>query len=371
MTLLLTGATGFLGMELLVRAVEADDRDVICVIRAADDAHAARRLADTLARLYGDEVPPAADRRLRAVAGDLERDGLGLGDAARADVAATVTRIVHSAATISFDLPLEEARAVNVAGTRQVLALGRAIHADGRLERYVHVSTAYVAGRHAGAVAEDDRTVAGEPRNTYEQTKREAEALVFAAMDDGLPVVVARPSIVVGDSHTGWTPAFNVLYFPLRALARRLLVEVPADPASLVDAVPIDYVADAITHLATTDGPVSGAYHLTAGGDVPSLGAMLEVACGILGCPVPRVEAPTAVLDAEAGDHQGGVFVPYFDVHSHYETARARAVLEPAGITCPPLLSYFTRLTDYALAANWGKTGVPRAEAVRDAAVRV
>lgn len=369
--MLLTGATGFLGMELLVRAVEADTHDVICVIRAEDDAHAARRLSDTLGRLYGDDVPEAAHRRLRAVAGDLERDGLGLGTTARADVGATVTRIVHSAATISFDLPLEEARAVNVAGTRQVLALGQALHAEGRLERYVHVSTAYVAGCHAGAVTEEDREVAGPPRNTYEQTKREAEGHVLAAMDAGLPAVIARPSIVVGDSHTGWTPAFNVLYFPLRALARRLLVEVPADPASLVDAVPIDFVADAITHLATTTEPVSGVYHLTAGDDVPSLSEMLDVACAILGCPSPRVEAPATVADADAGDHQGGVFVPYFDVHTHYDTARARAVLEPAGISCPPLLSYFTRLTDYALAANWGKAGVCRAEAVRGAQARV
>jgi nucleoside-diphosphate-sugar epimerase len=246
--------------------------------------------------------------------------------------------------------------------------VARALHARGRLQRLVHVSTAYVAGRHVGAVGEEDRSVAGAPRNTYEQTKRESEALVLAAMDDGLPVVIARPSIVVGDSHTGWTPAFNVLYWPLRALARGLLTEVPADPASLVDAVPIDFVADAIAHLATTDEPVGGAYHLTAG-EVPALSEMLDVACATLGCPAPRVQPPAP--SATGKDHEGGVFVPYFDVHSHYDTARASAVLEPAGITCPPLLSYFTRLTDYALAAQWGKAGVCRAEAVRGAQARV
>lgn len=369
MTILLTGATGFLGMELLVRAIEADTLDVICVIRAADDEHAVRRLDATLERLYGDTVPEAAERRLTAVAGDLEQDGLGLSAGARARVDGRVDRIVHSAATISFDLPLAEARAVNVAGTAQVLDLARALHAKGRLERLVHVSTAYVAGRYDGAVGEQDRTAAGPPRNTYEQTKRESEALVTAAMDAGLPVVIARPSIVVGDSRTGWTPAFNVLYWPLRALARRLLAEVPADPGSLVDAVPIDFVADAIAHLATTDEPVHGTYHLTAGAEVPTLGEMLEVACGTLGCDAPRVQPPAP--HAPGKDHEGGVFVPYFDVHSHYDTARARAVLEPAGITCPPLLSYFTRLTDYALAAQWGKAGVCRAEAVRGAQARV
>ncbi|MCW3038744.1 MAG: Male sterility protein, partial [Solirubrobacterales bacterium] len=62
MAILLTGATGFLGMELVARAVQADAHDLVCVIRADDDAHAARRLDDTLATLFGDEVPAAAAR---------------------------------------------------------------------------------------------------------------------------------------------------------------------------------------------------------------------------------------------------------------------------------------------------------------------
>lgn len=365
MTILLTGATGFLGMEFVARAVQADAADVICVIRAEDDAHAARRLHETFATLYGDDVPAAAHRRLIALAGDLEQPGLGLGTAAAALVAERVTRIVHGAASIRFDLPLEEARAVNVTGTAHVLGVAAVLRATGQLERYVHVSTAYVAGRHHGVVSEDDVTAAGAPRNTYEQTKREAEALVREAAAAGLPAVIARPSIVVGDSRSGWTPAFNVLYWPLRALSRNLLDDVPADPEGLVDVVPVDYVADAIMHLTTTAEPVGGTYHLTAGPAVTRIGELMEMGCAAFGCERPRVEAPRP--GADGGDHEAAVFIPYFDVLSRFDAARAQALLAPAGITCPPIADYFDRIVAYAVAARWGKSGVPRAHAGRQA----
>lgn len=361
MTILLTGATGFLGMELIARAVQSDSVDVVCVIRADDDEHAARRLDDTLATLFAGDVPPAAARRLTAIAGDLERPGLGLGPSAALIVRERVRRIVHGAASIRFDLPIDEARAVNVAGTANVLKLARRLHADGRLERYIHVSTAYVAGRHDGYVSEDAGPSDAAPRNTYEQTKREAEAVVRKAAEDGLPVVVARPSIVVGDSRSGWTPAFNVLYWPLRALSRQLLANVPADPAGLVDVVPVDYVADAIAYLATTGEAVSGTYHLTAGPAAPCIEELLDMACAALDCPRPPVLEPIAVSGADGHAHEAGVFVPYFDVLSRFDDERARALLGPAGIACPPLSDYFERIVGYAVAVRWGKDSMPRA----------
>ena len=59
-------------------------------------------------------------------------------------------------------------------------------------------------------------------RNPYEQSKFEAELLV-RERSRSLPIQVVRPSIVVGDSRTGLTPAFNVLYWPLRAFSKRHL----------------------------------------------------------------------------------------------------------------------------------------------------
>ena len=88
----------------------------------------------------------------------------------------------------------------------------------GGLDSFAHVSTAYVAGTHTGRFTEDDLYVGQDFRNPYERSKFEAE-LVVRERGDSLPTQVVRPSIVVGDSRTGWTPAFNVLYWPLRAFA--------------------------------------------------------------------------------------------------------------------------------------------------------
>src|SRR4051794_15935197 len=108
MSVLLTGATGFLGMEVLARLVERGD-DVVVLVRGRDPQ---ARLDDVLRTLYGDAPPPAA-QQVRAIAGDLSEPGL--------TVPCDVTEIVHCAASISFALPLDEARRINVDGTRRGL----------------------------------------------------------------------------------------------------------------------------------------------------------------------------------------------------------------------------------------------------------
>src|SRR5579872_4365191 len=139
---LLTGATGFLGMDALARLIErgGEDELIAVLVRARDDAGAQQRLREALARLY-DELPAGA-RRVRAVRGDLLEPGLGLSASDRQWLIGSVERIVHCAASISFELPLEEAREINVRGVERVLELARAIAAGGGLRRIVHVSTA-------------------------------------------------------------------------------------------------------------------------------------------------------------------------------------------------------------------------------------
>ncbi|HWT22170.1 MAG TPA: SDR family oxidoreductase [Solirubrobacteraceae bacterium] len=330
MRVLLTGATGFLGMEVLARLVERDD-DVVAVVRASDAAAAQRRLDATLA-LVGARGPAVA------VPGDLSEGEPPL-PAGRFDA------VVHCAASISFTLPLDEARAINVDGTRRLVDIARRTGA-----RLVHVSTAYVAGLHGGRFHEDDLDIGQEFRNTYERTKREAELLVEAA--DDVPSAVARPSIVVGESGTGWTPAFNVLYWPLRAFTRGLLDPVPAAPTGRVDIVPVDYVADGI--VALLDADARGTHNLVASDDALTVDELLDVICGHLERPRPTLVDPTDDAGA-AGDH-AAVYVPYFDVDTVFDATRAHALLGPP----PAVPSYFGRLVEYAEAARWGKLEIVR-----------
>jgi thioester reductase-like protein len=342
----LTGATGFLGMEVLARLLEAGDREVVCLVRAADDAAAEDRLHTVLAALYRD--PSNHRERVRAVAGDVTLPGLGLKDGQAGEIGA----IMHCAASIAFDLPLEEARRINVDGTREVIGFARECEA---LERFIHVSTAYVSGKYEGTFGEDQLDAGQEFRNTYEQTKWEAEHVVREASD--LSPCIARPSIVMGESDTGWTPAFNVLYWPLRAFSRGLFNEIPSLPSAHVDIVPVDYVADALVHLLDTDA--EGVFNLVSGREAPLAGQLVELACHRFDRPLPKVVEGGGV----AADEAGAVYLPYFDMEIVFDDSRARAVLEPAGIRPPRLVDYFGRLMDYAETVKWGKRSMTRQEA--------
>ena len=370
--LLLTGSTGFVGMELLARALERTDRSVITLVRAVDDDSAQARVDDVLADLFGAR---AGEYRARvvAVAGDLERPGLGLAPRTREWIAERVTTVAHSAASVSFTLGLEEARAVNVEGTRHVLELAElaAARGDG-LECYGHISTAYVAGDHRGPFPEHAHDLGQGFRNTYEQSKFEAEALVHAA---GLPARILRPSIIVGDRRSGWTAAFNVLYWPLRALSRGLFAAIPADPASPVDAVSVDYVADAAHALCHDTSPLSGdrveTYHLTAGDHAATLQEVCAQASSYFGRPAPRVLPPAqfAQLDAaevarSAALETGRIFFPYFSVGARFRDEATRSRLDGSGIQVTPLSEYLERLLEFATRARWGKRRIARAEAL-------
>ena len=354
---LLTGATGFLGMEVLARLLEGGERDVACLVRAADAAGAQERIDAVLAGLFDDPAPWR--ERVRAVPGDLTRPGLGVSAADRTALAEEVGAVVHCAASIAFDLPLDEARRINVEGTREVIGFAREARALGRLERFVHVSTAYVAGRHDGLFRERQRDVGQRFRNTYERTKWEAEH-VLAAADDLAPAVV-RPSIVMGDARTGWTPAFNVLYWPLRAFSRGLFDVVPARPDARVDVVTVDYVAAAI--VALLERTDAGVFHVVAGRGAPTAAELLDLASARFGRPRPRLVAPGSVDDV--GGDQGAVYVPYFDMGVVFDDARASAVLGPLGIRPARLADCFDALVDFADAARWGKSPIGREAARR------
>ncbi len=303
-------------------------------------------------RLY--DEPPDAAAQVRAVRGDLLEEGLGLSQRDRALLLESVERIIHCAASISFELSLEEARAINVQGVARVCELARELAAAGSLRRLVHVSTAFVSGRHAGVFGEDDLDLGQEFRNTYERSKHEAEQLLRGVCD--LPLAIARPSIVVGHRSSGWTPVFNVLYWPMRAFERGLLDEVPAREDSIVDFVPVDYVTDGILALLDSEH-AQGTYNLVAGSQALSAGELVELHSTLTGRPPVRFAQAQDAAGLPAG---GESFVPYFDVRCRFEDARARELIGQAGVESPDPRDYLARLIAYAHVSAWGKRPLSR-----------
>src|SRR6266508_5414667 len=108
-------------MELTARLLEDGDRRVWALVRASGQEQAAARVRSMLAGLVAE--PDRFADRVVPVAGDLLQPGLGLDPRRRDELSEHVDEVIHAAASVSFGLPLPDARAVNVEGTRRMLEL--------------------------------------------------------------------------------------------------------------------------------------------------------------------------------------------------------------------------------------------------------
>jgi long-chain acyl-CoA synthetase len=371
--ILLTGATGFVGMALLARLLERTDRHVVLLIRGASQAEADARRDAVMGSVF--DAPGRHGRRVEAVCGDLTAPGLGLG-AERERIAEEVREIVHCAASVSFDLSLAESRSINVDGTRRVLELAeRCAERGGGLRRITYVSTAYVAGDRRGWAQEDELDVGQVFRNAYERSKHEAERLVWSARER-LPVTVVRPSIIVGERQTGWTASFNVIYGPLRAFAAGTYPVVPGRRSAVIDIVTVDHVADAVLALSASPAAAGGTFHVVGGEHATTLGELAHLAARRFDRRAPRLVPPRfyrSVLhplmlrradpNARRRLKRNEVYLPYFSLDLRFDDRRARELLDPLGIRASPIGEYFDAMIDFAEAARWGRAPIARARA--------
>lgn len=360
--LVVTGATGFLGRELvhLLLAEEPEAR-LALLIRGRDDADAQRRGREVLADRLSGAALADAQRRVEIIRADLEKDRLGLDAAAHERLVGRAAGVIHGAASVSFALPLAQARAINVEGTRRMIDLARAARCP-----FDYIGTAYVAGERTGLVLETELDVGQGFRNTYERTKNEAEALVRSRAGEQL-VVIYRPSIIVGDSRTGRTSSFKVLYWPLKIFSRGFRL-VPGRPDGVVDVVPSDFVVRAVCALRKQPGRAGQAYHLCAGPErATTLRELAGAAADFFGCKPPIFVEPKWFIKARPLIDRftfgrvkrvlttGRVYTPYLSLQMQFDTSVARAALGPLGIAAPAVSEYFLNQMRYARDTDWGK----------------
>jgi nucleoside-diphosphate-sugar epimerase len=356
--LLLTGATGLIGSELRERLLATKPaRRIIALSRQQEKIRALNLLPGVV-----------------AVSGDVTHPLLALSPRSYAKLAASVTEVVHCAAATRFGLPLEQARATNTQGTRNVLALARRCS---QLEKFVHLSTVYVVGRAAGHFAEVPVRHPNGFTNTYQQSKYEAEELVVEAMND-IPAAVFRLSSVFGNSETGCVRQFNYTHQLLRLFPRNLLPLVPGEPDAPIDLVSTDWATAALAYLFEFGFAPGKIYHLCAGRDHSlTLREIIDLTVSIFEShPVGRRWLPIRVPELvslsryEAYAHtrrrEGdkllngllralGYFVPHLAIVQTFENKNAAHGLAPSGLRCPPVRDYFAKVVQYCLETNWGR----------------
>ncbi|MET9952803.1 SDR family oxidoreductase [Streptomyces sp. NPDC006339] len=242
-TVLLTGASGVVGSALLPHL---------------SDCH-------TIALTHHTPVA-GTDEQL---AGDLTAPRLGLDADAYRRLATRVDVIVHCAAITGFSSGPEATHALNEAGTRQMVQLT----ADAGAVLY-HVSTAFVdrTDLTRAQLGQDHGDATARPED-YLDSKRAGEDVVRSS---GVPAVIVRPSVVIGDAATGAISAFQGMHGIIHGLLRGLLPLVPVPADSPIDFVPQDLVAATIAGLIRR-GRRDGEVWVTAGTSALSTQRALQV----------------------------------------------------------------------------------------------
>lgn len=363
--MLVTGGTGALGCELLPRLLRDWPGEIVVLTR---------RPAEAQRLLLAWSPGVASWERVRFVAGDIVARDLGLGTAMAHELRAATTRIVHCAAATSFTLPLEEARAVNVAGTEHVLDFARGCR---RLEAIACASTAYVAGTRTGVVYERPTGDGTSHVNSYERSKHEMEHVVQDA-SPALPTAICRFTTIIGRARDGAMPAgaLNAVHHALRLFYSGLAPMIPGRLTTPVDLITLDFAAAALSHVATRSFEPGQIYHLCAGARGScSLDELLErsVAAFLRVRPAwrkRRVERPAVVDEqtyalfvrsvAESGNsvlrqatEAVASFAGQLAYPKSFDTTNADRALASSGIAAPPVSDFFERVVESCVTTNW------------------
>ena len=258
-SILLTGATGLLGRQLLTRLLCNDPRCRVYVL--------VRDLPRwTLVSLGVDELS-----RVIPVRGDLCAKGLGLSHNERSTLRRELSAIIHLAADTTFSNSLDRAREVNVVGTQRIIELADECAS---MVHVAHVSTAFVAGRRTGTIEEDaSRSIHGWV-NAYEQSKHEAEQLV---REHASSWTIFRPSTVVCDDIDGRITQTNAVHRALRLFHAGLVAMMPGVEGSTIDVVTTAYVAGSVARLALDERLRGRIVHLCAGSGALPLTDLLDL----------------------------------------------------------------------------------------------
>lgn len=361
---LLTGATGLLGRYLLRDSLTAG-LPVAVVVRRSRLASAQRRV-DAVVR-HWDEVLGRALPRPVVLEGDICDENLGLDEQRLRWVAENCDSVLHNAASLTFVAEGDDGEPwrSNVQGTRNVLEVCR----RAGLRRFFHVSTAYVCGLRKDRVLESELDVGQQPGNDYERSKIQAETMVREAPYLEPPTVL-RPSIIVGDSQTGYTTTFHGFYTPLQlsfgmSKYKQIRLDADSDFLSLMNLtdrdrknfVPVDWVS-AVTIQVVRDPRLHGqTYHLTNPRPVRVADICHAIGAAVADA-VPNVPRSTAehhepTKEEQAFKEQMGIYQSYWRDDPEFDCTNTRSAAPH--LPCPEVdVPMLRRLAKFAIDANFG-----------------
>ena len=357
MTYFVTGATGFIGRRLVKKLLARRGAVVYFLVRPES--------RDKIPALLEDW--DVGEERAIPVFGDLGQPMLGASKADQKKLTGKIKHFFHLAAVYDLKADADSQIVANIDGTRNAVALANAIKAG----VFQHVSSIAAAGMYEGVFREDMFEEAEGLDHPYFATKHDSEKIVRKEAE--MPWRVYRPGLVVGDSKTGEMDKIDGPYYFFKLIQRMRSILPPWMPAigiegGRINIVPVDFVVDAIDHIAHKKDLDGKAFHLVDPtpyrvGDILNIFAKaahapqftLRINAALLGfipnsvkkgllalTPVRRIK--NAIMKDLGVPDDILTFVNY---PTRFDARETTAALKGTKIQCPRLEDYAYRLWDY------------------------
>ena len=349
-----TGATGFIGRQLLPLLLARGGEVSVLVRPGSRHRFAALR----------ERFDPQGTR-LHPVLGDIAEPGMNIAAEDRERLRGAT--VFHLAAIYDLTASAEDTGRANIDGTHHTVELANAIGAA----RLHHVSSIAVAGRYKGVFTEDMFAEGQDLDHPYFSTKYEAERIV---RDEArVPWRVYRPGMVIGSAETGEADRVDGPYYAFK-LIQTLRSEFPqwtpfiGPEGGPLNVVPVDFVARAMDHIAHLDGLDNRAFHLVDPNPL-SLGDTMNTFCRAAHAPEFALRLDRRMAKMIPGDIGNVVnslpavkgirrqvldklgipetALAYMDYPATFDATHAQAALAGSGIRVPRLADYAWKVWDY------------------------
>lgn len=341
---LVTGFPNFRARKMVEHILTAEPRALVYLVvrtKLAKEASAALGL-----------LSKAQRERIVVLEGDAAAMDLGLSGAEYRTLGSEIDRIHHLAQITYPGVARDVTEQTNLGAMREVIELGRCCS---NVRSIVVHSSAMVSGNREGLVLEDELNRGQSFRTPVEETLARAERLAQKAHPP-LPIVVLRPTWIVGDSTSGEIERFDGPYLLMLVIVtspQELPVPLPTRGDALLHLVPVDYVVRAAHHIGKQSSAVGRTFHLADPRPL-TVRRVFELVAASGGKRLPGGFIPTQVTKALLSAPGLGLFaksprafVDTLATPVRYDTRNTDEILKGTSIRCPPFESYVDTLVSY------------------------
>lgn len=353
----ITGATGFIGKRLVKKLLARKGSVVYFLMRESS-----RDKVPALLEYWGTTKAKAIP-----IYGDLRADKLGVSKDDIKTLSKNIDHFFHLAAIYDMKASEQEQMEVNVQGTRNTVQFANAIG----VKCFHHTSSIAAAGMYEGIFREDMFDEAEGLDHPYFATKHDSEKIVRDECKT--PWRVYRPGMVVGDSKTGEMDKVDGPYYFFKLIQRIRQMLPPWMPTigiegGRINIVPVDYVVNAMDHIAHQPDLDGRAFHLTDP-DPMRVGEVLNTFCRAAHAPTMSLRVNAALLGFIPKSVKKGLtsltpvrrvtdaimkdlglpeeVMQFVNYPTRFDSRDTEKALKGSGISCPPLASYAAPIWDY------------------------